>query len=590
MFDPTSIMFEVGVIACVGFIGAALAKSAKVSVVIGYIVAGMLIGPNIHLNLFGLSYNGVLTDSEFIQAISSLGLVLLLFFVGLEFSIVKLKKTKEAAAILAVTNLAVDMFAGFVIGAWLGWPLIDTIFMAGVISMSSSAITAKSLIDLKRLGNAETEFLLGMVILESFLAMFLITLVNGLVVNTDAGASDPLSLFLGIGVFIGFFAFLAGIVVPRTVKRFERIENDELFILFALAVVFLSAALAEAFRVPAIIGAFFIGMVFADTKLAKRMKAKMESLRDAFVAMFFLSFGMLINPAAFPVVLPMLLIAVPLIVLNDVFLTASLAYFIGFSAKAATAIGSSLVARNEEAILYASVGTRAIQASPSFSNNYAGTYLTPFTGILCNITSGLTPMLMGHSDRIAAFFSRHLPKSITFGAELVKRTLRTIVMPSVLPIYRRRRLFQATLILYAAWIIDLVVTRDAAHLLLALLSPFIIYAVYWSAQRTFAEPVRHTNYGVDGGPFSRSTIETFVLRTVVMTLATIALVALVWPYAWPATLGILYVYFLGIVYSMKVVYRRLGLGLGRRRPTLRLVRGVRRARAPRAAWDSFGRH
>src|SRR5438034_6472734 len=91
-------------------------------------------------------------------------------------------RTKEAAAVLAVTNLAVNMFAGFVIGAWLGWPLIDTIFLAGVISMSSSAIAAKSLIDLKRLGNAETEFLLGMVILESFLAMFLLTLVNGMII------------------------------------------------------------------------------------------------------------------------------------------------------------------------------------------------------------------------------------------------------------------------------------------------------------------------------------------------------------------------------------------------------------------------
>src|SRR5438093_3086742 len=130
----------------------------------------MLIVPNIHFHLFGWSYDGILADSIFLQSISQLGLVLLLFFVGLEFSITKLMRTKEAAAVLAVTNLAVNMFAGFVIGAWLGWPLIDTIFMAGVISMSSSAITAKSLIDLKRLGNAETEFLLGMVILESFLA------------------------------------------------------------------------------------------------------------------------------------------------------------------------------------------------------------------------------------------------------------------------------------------------------------------------------------------------------------------------------------------------------------------------------------
>lgn len=576
VIDTGSIMFEVGVIACVGFLGAVLATRARVSVVIGYILAGMLIGPNIHVNLFGFSYHGVLTDSEFIQAISRLGLVLLLFFVGLEFSIAKLRKTKEAAAILAVTNLTVNMFAGFVIGAWMGWPLIDTIFMAGVISMSSTAITAKALIDLKRLGNAETEFLLGMVILESFLAMFLLTLVNGMVVSSDATPVDPTSLFIGIGIFLGFFAFLAAVVVPNTVRIFERIKNEELFVLFAMAIVFLSAALAEAFRVPAIIGAFFMGMVFADTKLAARLKTKMESLRDAFVAMFFLSFGMLIDPAALPAVLPMLLLAIPLILLNDLFLTGTLAYFIGFSAKAATAIGSSLTARNEEAILYASVGTRAIRNNPNLSNSYAGTYLTPFAGILCIVMSSLAPLLMVRSDRIAKFLSNRLPKSITFGAELVKRTLRTLVMPSVLPIYRRRRLFQATLILYAAWVIDLTITGGAAHVLMALLAPFVIVGVYAAAQRSFREPVRHTNYGVDGGPFSRSTIELFVLRMVMGALTTVALVAILWQYYWPSTLAVLYGYFLLVVFSMKVVYRRLGLGVGRRRRAVRLVSMPRR--------------
>src|SRR2546425_2521591 len=280
-----------------------------------------------------------------------------------------------------MTNPA-NMFTGFVIGAWLGWPLIDTIFMAGVISMSSSAITAKSLIDLKRLGNAETEFLLGMVILESFLAMFLLTLVNGMIVPSDTPVNVGL-LFGGVGLFIGFFALLAAVVVPRTAAIFERIKNEELFVLFALGTVFLAASLAEAFRIPAIVGAFFMGMVFADTRIAGRMKVKMESLRDAFVAIFFLTFGMLIDPAALGSVLPMLAIAVPLILLNDLFLTASLAYFIGFSGRASTAIGTSLIARNEEAILYATVGARAIRANPQLSNDYAGTYLTPFAGILC---------------------------------------------------------------------------------------------------------------------------------------------------------------------------------------------------------------
>src|SRR5436309_14423527 len=112
-------------------------------------------------------------------------------------------------------------------------------------------------------------------------------------------------------------------------------------------------------------------MVFADTRIAGRLKVTMESLRDAFVAIFFLSFGMLIDLSALPSVLPMLVIAVPLILLNDLFLTASLAYFIGFSGRAATAIGPSMIARNEDAIPSAPVGARACQANPQSSTNYA---------------------------------------------------------------------------------------------------------------------------------------------------------------------------------------------------------------------------
>jgi CPA2 family monovalent cation:H+ antiporter-2 len=326
-----------------------------------------------------------------------------------------------------------------------------------------------------------------------------------------------------------------------------------------------------------------MGMVFADTRLAARLKVKMESLRDAFVAIFFLSFGMLIDPAALPPVLPMLLLAVPLILLNDLFLTATLAYFIGFSGRASTAIGTSMIARNEEAILYATVGARAIDANPQLSSDYAARYLTPFAGILCIVMSSLAPLLMIRSDRIAGFFGRHLPKSVTFGAELVKRTLKTVIMPNFLPIYRRKRLFQACLIAYAAWVIDLTLTTGMAHLVMSVLTPLLIFGVWASARHAFQEPVRHTNYGVDGGPLSRSAIEAFVLRIVVGALAIVSLVAILWQYAWPWTLPLLYAYFLVVVYSMKVVYRRLGLGIGRRSTPIRLVHRIPPARSWRAA-------
>src|SRR5438046_116452 len=462
-------MFDVGVIASVGFIGAALASRVRIPIIIGYIIAGILIGPNIHLRIFGTSYDGILADSAFLQSISQLGLVLLLFFVGLEFSITKLMKTKEAAAILAVTNLAVNFFAGFVIGAWLGWPVIDTIFMAGVIGMSSSAIAAKSLIDLKRLGNRETEFILGMVILESFLAMFILTLANGMILPAE-GPVNIGGLFAGVGLFIGFFALLAAVVVPRTAAIFERIKSAELCVLFAL-------------------GPLFCAPVCA----------------------------------------------------------------------------------------------RAIQANPHLSNDYAAKYLPPFAGILCIMMSSLQPILMGRSDRIAASLAKRLPKSITFGAELVKRTLKTVIMPNFLPIYRRKRVFQASLIAYAAWVIDLTITTGPAHFVMSVLTPVLVFAVWASARHAFQEPVRHTNYGVDGGPLSRSAIETFVLRIVVGALAIVSLVAIMWQYYWPVTLPILYAYFLVVVFSMKVVYRRLGLGVSRRIAPIRLVRRMPSARSWRAA-------
>src|SRR5256884_8000580 len=152
-------MFDVGVIASVGFVGAAIASRVRLPILIGYIIAGILIGPNIHLRLLGASYDGILSDSVFLQSISQLGLVLLLFFVGLEFSITKLMKTKEAAAILAATNLAVNFFAGFVIGAWLGWPVIDTIFMAGGIGMSGSPGPAQVLVGPERVREPEDQVL-----------------------------------------------------------------------------------------------------------------------------------------------------------------------------------------------------------------------------------------------------------------------------------------------------------------------------------------------------------------------------------------------------------------------------------------------
>ena len=343
------LMFEVGTIMLVAFIGAALSTKAKQSVILGYIVAGVLIGPFMHFNIFGFQYDGLMNDTSFISYLSSLGLTLLMFFVGLEFSVSKLKKTKSSAFLLALINTGLDFFIGITVGLVLGWPIVDTVFLAGVIAMGSAAITGQSLMELQRMSNPETEFLLGMVVVEDFLSMILMTIAGGLLFKS--GGSNPLtltSMIVGVLAFYSFFIFLALFVVPRCAKHFEKIKSDEMFVLFALGLVFLSSAMAEVSGVPAIIGAFFLGMVFAETKISDRLKDRISPFKDALVAVFFISFGMLINPAMFPQVFWIVLLAVPLVILGDLLLTGALAYFLGFSGRSATFMGSSMCGRGAE--------------------------------------------------------------------------------------------------------------------------------------------------------------------------------------------------------------------------------------------------
>jgi CPA2 family monovalent cation:H+ antiporter-2 len=234
---------------------------------------------------------------------SKIGLTLLMFFVGLEFSISKLKRTKAPAILLALVNTGLDMFIGIMLGLALGWPLVDTVFLAGVVAMGSAAVTGKSLMELQKFSNPETEFLLGMVVVEDFISMILLTIAGGLVIKSGGvglGGPDLLHLLIGVGAFYAFFIVIAVWIIPRVSVHLTKIKSDELFVLFGLGMVFLSSALAEFCGVPSIIGAFFMGMVFAETKIADRLETKLGSIRDAFVAIFFVLFGMLIDPAMFP--------------------------------------------------------------------------------------------------------------------------------------------------------------------------------------------------------------------------------------------------------------------------------------------------
>ncbi len=527
-----SFMFQMGVVLLVAFMAAALAFRLRLSAIVGYMVVGILLGPHMHITLGPWEYHGVVTDTAFLATTSQVGLILLLFFVGLEFPMSRLRRAGTASLVLAFMNLSLNMFCGVMLGLYLRWPLVDTVFLAGVISMSSSSVTAKSLMDLQKLGEKDTDFLLGMVILESFMAMFLLTAVNGMVLREGGEARNLLAVVLGMVIFVAFFAFLAVGVIPRVASLFHHLHNDELFILSALGIVLLSGALAEAFYIPPVIGAFFIGMAFADTRLHDRLASKMESLRDAFVAFFFLSFGMGLDPALFAVALPIVLIAVPLILLNDYLLTGLLAYVMGFRGQAALDIASGMVGRNEEAVLYASVGTRAIRSNPALDQALGARLLEPVAGMVCMATSILAPVLMRRTAQMARTFRHITPASWRLAGEVVRQDLKVFFLPPIIAVRRRHWGLVATLTMALTHGLALMFTSGGPHLVLSLVIPVTLAALVVAMAVALGPPPGMVWPGGRGmgvpGPTARGLALTMVVGAVATGLAIVAL----WPYGW----------------------------------------------------------
>jgi CPA2 family monovalent cation:H+ antiporter-2 len=551
MISDAELLFQLGSIMLLAFIAATLAGKMNQSVMIGYIVIGAFIGPKMSFEVFGIQYHGLIHDTSFIEMLSSIGLVMLMFFVGLEFSFTKLKKTRTPAIILAVIDTGVGLFVGFLFASYLGWPLIDSIFLAGVIAMSSTSIAMKVLMDLKRMSSPEVEFLIGLVVVETFIAMIILAVASGMIVQPSANPVGFGQLIIGIAAFYGFFVWLAMWAVPRVVKFFNSIENDELFILFALGVVFLTSGVAAIMNVPPIIGAFFIGMILAESKVTVRVQTKLDSFKDAFVAIFFTSFGMMIDPAMFEKVLWMVLLAVPIVLLYEAFVMSSISFFLGFSAKASTTIGTSMSGRGVESILYASIGSRVEGAT-------MGPQLNPFAGAFCFVMSALTPPLVKHSAAFANALSKIVPKPLRFSGALISRTLGKAVMPSDVRIFRGAKMTGVLLASFVVVCVAVLMTQSYLHLLVTLAGVVLTGGIFYVIRYEVAEIARHVNYSnIGAGMGNRGRVVDLVSGVVFGAVLSVLLIVFSWTYMWQFSLVITLAYVVFVVSMMIWTYEEL---------------------------------
>jgi len=387
------IVLEVGLALSLIALAALISTRLRFSVVPLLILAGMVVGP--HAPKIGPLDFRFIESAPLIEFMGRVGVLFLLFYLGLEFSVSRLIKSGKSIVVGGSIYIGINFLLGLGYAALFGWPFKEVLVAAGITTISSSAIVAKVLFDLRRTANPETEMILGIIMFEDvFLAVYL-SLVSGMVLSGATSIGGVLkSAGLALAFILGFIG-LGRLAVPLLNRAF-RISSNEVFLLVLFACLFLVAGLGETIHVAEAIGALLLGLVLAETEHGDRIEHLIVPFRDFFGALFFFGFGLTIDPFALGGAVWPVLGAVVVTLIGNI--TAGI--LAGKSARLGMGpslnVGLTIVSRGEFSIIMANLA-RSGGLLP---------VLQPFAALYVLILAVLGPLVTKESERIYDLFNR----------------------------------------------------------------------------------------------------------------------------------------------------------------------------------------
>jgi len=354
-----------------------------------FMAAGILFGPNTP----GIV---LIEDVGELSLLAALGLILLLFHLGLEFSLGDLVGGGRRLLYAGGAYLALNVGGGFVFGLLLGWGTPEALVVAGAVGISSSAIVTKLLVELRRLANPESRLILGIIVVEDvFLALYLAIL------QPVLGGAEGFAG--GLVQFSKAFAFLVALTAvarygSRLVGRIVASGDDELLTVCFIGVAVLVAGLGEELGVSDAIGAFMAGLIIAETSVADRVERLVLPLRDAFAALFFFAFGLTIDPGDIARVAVPVAAAVGLSLVLNLVAGLVAARMHGFGAQPAANIGLTVLGRGEFSLILATLA-----AAAGLDDRIA-----PFVALYVLILAIAGPLLAARSRALARYLPARL--------------------------------------------------------------------------------------------------------------------------------------------------------------------------------------
>ncbi len=371
-----------------------LFKKLKQPTVLGYILAGILAGPYFDLL-------PTVTDRENLSLWADIGVIFLLFGLGLEFSFKKMINVGKAAMITANANILFMLFLGYNTGLLLGWTTMDSFFLGSMISMSSTTIIIKAFDDLNIKKQRFTDLVFGVLVVEDLVGILLLVLLPTIALGSTI---DGEALLFSTGKLVLFLVlcFVAGIyLVPTMLKKIDSFLNDEQLLLVMIAMCFGMVALANYSGFSSALGAFIMGSILAETPLIERIEKTIKPLKDFFGAVFFVSVGMMVNPAMF------LEYAFPICVITFIVMVGKVA----FSCFGFIVSGQPLKTSVLGAFSLAQVGEFAfIIASLGMSLGVLHKQVYPIIVAVSVITTFFTPMMIKFAEPMFNVIKRYLPE------------------------------------------------------------------------------------------------------------------------------------------------------------------------------------
>jgi CPA2 family monovalent cation:H+ antiporter-2 len=368
----------------------------KQPVVLGYILAGVIIGP--HTPPFPLIH-----DEETIKTLAELGVIFLMFSLGLEFSLRKLKQVGATAFTAALLEILLMLWLGYEIGLLFGWKVMDSIFLGAILSISSTTIIIKALGELGKAKERFAELIFGILIVEDILAIVLIAVLSGLATTGTLRTGDVAMTLGKLVVFLVVLLVVGLLTVPRLLEYLSRFKSNEMMLVAVLGLCFGVCLLAAKMGYSVALGAFIIGAVIAESREIGRVERLTEPIRDMFSAVFFVAIGLLIDPQVLTQYwLPITVITIAVVV--GKVLACSFGTFVaGNDLRSSLRVGMGLAQIGEFSFIIASLGLTLRVTSH---------FLYPIAVMVSVLTTLLTPYLIKSADGMVNWFDRKAPRPV----------------------------------------------------------------------------------------------------------------------------------------------------------------------------------